>query len=580
MQTEEADSSSGGGPKLPENHNRLRPRSRVNRRMRRSVVRIAPFLCALLIALSGGLIPLPLSATDCQVPAGGGLPDCGAPSTWVCCVAIKGFVYDSRQNPIPGATVYGGEQPVTSGEDGYYTTRVKVQTNQTHVTLWATKPGYETQYLNISLNDASSLQNFFLPYVLTPSVSPKYFNNSPPKTLTFTAETSSPLEGTAVWIELPGGGVLDLAFQSVSESGSTLWQGSYTPPEGTIDGSYTWRACAVDIASSGKCTSLTSGLLLSKVVSGTYIIDSVLPTISSPLPVPDHNLLERRPIISVLVSDTLSGIDFSSITLSVDGTTVVHSYDLSTGLIRFTSSSDLVLGLHLVTATARDRAGNTSELSWELNVTTLTATNAIGRLQEQTVQVNPTADVLNPPSTVTFANVTVNLGPYDLILGPSPYTGLGSFERTVDLYGAQVIFNNETGVPSTVSPGLSSRKFSTKASLLFPESQATTARIPASALDIGSIMVSIPAGYNTPGSTATIRMDAVAASAVAPAATSNGNKDPLPNEFNLSADPPLLTVASQRRYLVDKHGADLSISTVQGSVEAYVWVGGENMWIS
>jgi hypothetical protein len=76
----------------------------------------------------------------------------------------------------------------------------------------------------------------------------------------------------------------------------------------------------------------------------------------------------NTPAISAIVADTLSGINSTTITMTVDGALVTHAYNVSTGAISYTPAAGLANGAHTVAISARDRAGNPGSWNWSFTV--------------------------------------------------------------------------------------------------------------------------------------------------------------------------------------------------------------------
>lgn len=419
-------------------------------------------------------------------------------------VWVSGFVKNALGIGIEGATVSGGDGPSQTDSLGYYITRVYYSSNQPHFTLTASKPGYESRAKRVSVWEASVGNiDFSLPYALTPALTPSVFNSSQDRTLSLEVRTAAPGDSTEVWLQLETGGIQSL-IHTGTESGLELWATSIAVSQGAPDGIRNLKVCSVSSGSTGNCDALTIGTKASASVPISYTVDSTPPSITNPSPRPNHNTLLRQPWINAWVSDPLSGINWSTVSISLthpDGSTSSAS-----GAYFFPSSA-LALGVHTATVSAADLVGNAATSTWQFNVTTLEASAALGRLEEQSVDVNPQGKVIGAPTTVTFSNVKITLDQYALTIGASPYAGYGEFSRSADLSGAGVIFTNETGVPSEpINPRLSPAVFFAKAGLLFPESVPTTASIGLTTHTVPSITVEVPTGYNTQGSKATLSM--------------------------------------------------------------------------
>jgi hypothetical protein len=70
----------------------------------------------------------------------------------------------------------------------------------------------------------------------------------------------------------------------------------------------------------------------------------------------------RRPLIQVLMSDAVSGLDMTTATLAIDGVAVTGLV-VGTAHVGFTPAADLADGAHTLDATVRDRAGSLGTLN-------------------------------------------------------------------------------------------------------------------------------------------------------------------------------------------------------------------------
>ena len=96
-------------------------------------------------------------------------------------------------------------------------------------------------------------------------------------------------------------------------------------------------------------------------------VDLTPPTITNMIPAADSEINQSSQEISATVTDALSGVKAGSIVLKVDGAVVTHSYEAETGKIVY-AAENLTDGLHAVTVTVCDNAGNESNATWQFNV--------------------------------------------------------------------------------------------------------------------------------------------------------------------------------------------------------------------
>jgi hypothetical protein len=146
---------------------------------------------------------------------------------------------------------------------------------------------------------------------------------------------------------------------------------------------------------------------------------------------------------------------------------------------------------------------------------------------------------------VTFTGVPASLDRYDLHLTSSAkWFGFGEVSRQLTLTNLSVTFRNPAGLTQTVAVPSTAVTFATKVAVLAPTSQSITAYVPSQAGTLSPITVSVPAGFGTSGSTATISAGQSNAGSVTTASS-----DPLPNQIPNGRSVILLSI---------KAGADLS----------------------
>ncbi|MVP00234.1 phosphodiester glycosidase family protein [Paenibacillus lutrae] len=82
------------------------------------------------------------------------------------------------------------------------------------------------------------------------------------------------------------------------------------------------------------------------------------PVFTAPSPEPGSFVSAARPAVGIHVSDSGSGVDPSSIHVTLDGAAVPHAYEESSGRIVAVPENDLAAGEHAVRVEAADRSGN------------------------------------------------------------------------------------------------------------------------------------------------------------------------------------------------------------------------------
>jgi hypothetical protein len=100
----------------------------------------------------------------------------------------------------------------------------------------------------------------------------------------------------------------------------------------------------------------------------TVVYDATAPTIANETPADGSTITSGTPVISATLTDGTSGIDGKTIAMTVDGSPVVHAYDPDSGIVSYTPSPALTNGLHIVTISVQDRAGNSASGTWSFSV--------------------------------------------------------------------------------------------------------------------------------------------------------------------------------------------------------------------
>jgi hypothetical protein len=142
--------------------------------------------------------------------------------------------------------------------------------------------------------------------------------------------------------------------------------------------------------------------------SGSFSVDGAAPRITSIIPEDRARVMANRLSVSAVFDDgTGSGVDPNSVRLLIDGNDVTEAATVNSSFVTWRPTRDLAAGVHSVTVTARDRAGNTLTRSWEFTVSD--ATGAIQSFtHDATGRVEP-GDVITVTlrgeagATVTYA---------------------------------------------------------------------------------------------------------------------------------------------------------------------------------
>ncbi|WP_456338005.1 FlgD immunoglobulin-like domain containing protein [Fervidibacter sacchari] len=96
--------------------------------------------------------------------------------------------------------------------------------------------------------------------------------------------------------------------------------------------------------------------------------DEVPPVISDPTPKEDEVIRTANPTIAVTVADILSGLDLSSLRMTLDGQQVNATYDIATRRFSYRSTQNLSEGTHTVVVEATDLDGNTARKEWQFTI--------------------------------------------------------------------------------------------------------------------------------------------------------------------------------------------------------------------
>lgn len=460
-------------------------------RIRARAARFLRVWLAMLVTLPSASIPVLRFATPALSREG--CPQRGV-TVWS---TISGKVLDVRGGPIAGATVYWTYKSTTTDGEGRYSILLDAQCP---TDLWATHSLYAPRsiYIENPVLASAVSQDFVLPYRLSTSVSPSAFNNNPQKTLTFTTYTTAPAAGTRAIVQLPDGSVIQLASVVSDRAGWSKWTGAWSVPAGTPDGRYTYKSCALDELAAGTCDAVV-GLLLSEVAAATYAGDSVAPVVASTWPPRFGDVLQLASITATW-QDPVSGVDPASLKMWIDG--VQASVSIS-GSSASTSASGVTAGIHLVEVEASDLAGNLRRDSFLFTLVTIAASPGTATLLEATVSVNPSGQI-PPPSKVRFVAPQVAVSETTETLNATTRVGYGTSRRDFGLGAVDVVFRNELGVTTTVSVTVPPSTESHWLGALGPSTGPLKAVIGAHNTSIPDIAVSVPTGFNTSGSTASL----------------------------------------------------------------------------
>ena len=106
----------------------------------------------------------------------------------------------------------------------------------------------------------------------------------------------------------------------------------------------------------------------STAISDSIVLDTTSPSITSPFP--STSTTETKPEISASYSDAGSGIDTSSVSISVDGVDQTYNATISIDEVSFIPSASLSTGTHTVNVSVSDNLSHTGYLEWTFSVST------------------------------------------------------------------------------------------------------------------------------------------------------------------------------------------------------------------
>jgi PGF-pre-PGF domain-containing protein len=145
----------------------------------------------------------------------------------------------------------------------------------------------------------------------------------------------------------------------------------------------------------------------SSATSDTIVLDTTAPTISNGFP--SSSTTETTPEISADLSDSGSGIDTSSVIITVDGINQTVNATITSIEVTYEPSSALSIGSHTVNITASDNVSNTGYLQWSFTITTGgdgdgdgDGDGIIGGLTTPPITIS---DIQHTPTTITNTDI-------------------------------------------------------------------------------------------------------------------------------------------------------------------------------
>ncbi len=161
----------------------------------------------------------------------------------------------------------------------------------------------------------------------------------------------------AATVQIPG----VAAVIALRETSFGVYQGSYTLP--AVD------AKPLTLSKASAIAALKVGSDEKLIQSGTPLrVDTVPPKIASITPEDRSRVNRLQPNVTAVFEDQGSGIDLSSVLVSVDRKDVTADATVTENLVVYRPEKNLESGTHTVTVSAKDRAGNAVARAWTFTI--------------------------------------------------------------------------------------------------------------------------------------------------------------------------------------------------------------------
>jgi subtilisin family serine protease len=190
-------------------------------------------------------------------------------------------------------------------------------------------------------------------------------------------------------------------------------------------------------------------------------VDTTPPTISDLTPADRAFINTATPTISATVTD-VSGIDATSIVMTVDGASVAYIYDSTTSLVSYMPAT-LTEGLHTVKLDVSDIWGNPATASWSFTVDTIPPAQVtsvtVTTVSSSQLDVSWTANTESDLDHYNVYRSTVTGSPYSLVASPTTnsYSDTGLTALTTYYYIVSAVDNaGNEGIPSLEKSGTTS----------------------------------------------------------------------------------------------------------------------------
>lgn len=459
----------------------------------------------------------------------GGLPQ-PAKAALVVCHQVQGVVRDPFGDPVDAATIQtdspcvAGQPGVPSAPTGAYVIGVKGTEAGATAAVWASKPNFATsprQTIVIEPEGGTSSagadsaatpgyrvrgSDITLYFDVFPSLDKPAVRSGDSRMVTVV--TLAPPTGSSsgrsskVLVEAPDGSFTSLTALATT-NGSTTWAAPVVMPAATTEGSRAFLVCAVGTTFAGNCTAAATvgaPTRLSAVRQQLVLVDNTPPALSSV--VPDAFEVITTTAFAASWNDLDSSLDAPATVVKIDGSPIPST---TSGLTTQASLASQALGVHMLSVSVADRAGNVASEEYLFTLGRLTGSPATASLRSMTVPVTPPGGV--PRTTVVFSNPVVDVPATSLILPATTRVGVDQATRSFNFGAVDVIFRNEAGLTTTVSATASPSSDVQRFAALAPSASPLSVTMPSHTTTTGSISVSVPTGYTTPGATAQLVAD-------------------------------------------------------------------------
>ncbi|GAB4249263.1 PKD domain-containing protein [Deferrisoma sp.] len=170
--------------------------------------------------------------------------------------------------------------------------------------------------------------------------------------------------------------------------------------------------------------------LVSVTAPGTWPVDAVDPTVAIQSPLDGAFLTTTKPLLSVQFQDADSGIDPSSLKITLDGSDITAAFTVTATGASYQPTSDLAVGAHELSVSVSDHAGNTA---------TATANFQIGVLRAL-----PSANPTSGPAPLQVRFTSRGEDPFGTIVWYRwDFDGDGRYDRS-DTVAADVTYTYRT----------------------------------------------------------------------------------------------------------------------------------------